>query len=286
MVNKSTTRFQKAKVEGADIEYTVQGEGEPVLFIHGAIIGDAFAPMLSQPALAGRYRLINYHRRGFEGSSRAVPPFSIVQQAADARALLDVLNIEQAHVAGHSYGGLIALQMALDAPDRVHCLALLEAGTLWCDRPAEAMEALRPCMELYTSGDKAAAISAFGQMVAGPTFRDAIDKVMTPGWFEQAIADIDTFFQVELPAMSSWRFTREMAARIHQPVLSVLGAESPAVDPWAEEEHALLQAWMPQTEAFVLPAATHALQLMQPQGMADGLAAFLARHPMPVTTAS
>ena len=143
---------------------------------------------------------------------------------------------------GHSYGGLIALQIALDGPERVHSLALLEAGILWCDRPVEAAAALEPALELYVSGDHAGAVIAFGQLVAGPTFREAIDDVLAPGWFEQAVKDIDTFFQVELPAMSKWHFTRDMAARITQPVLSVLGGESATVDPWAVEEHELLRA--------------------------------------------
>jgi pimeloyl-ACP methyl ester carboxylesterase len=142
---------------------------------------------------------------------------------------------------------------------------------------------MQPVIELYEAGDLAGAITAFGQMVAGPDFRPAIDRVMSPGWFEQAVRDIDTFFQVELPAMAHWQFTPEMASRIGCPVLSVLGGESHTVDPWAEEEHALLQAWMPQTESFVLPGVTHALELMDPAGIASGLAAFFARHPIAAT---
>jgi pimeloyl-ACP methyl ester carboxylesterase len=263
-----------------ELEYEVRGEGEPVLLIHGAIIADAFAPLLSQASLTEGYRVVNYHRRGYAGSTHSAEPVSIAQQAADARALLDVLGIERAHVAGHSYGGLIALQLAVDAPGRVHSLALLEAGTLWCDHPAEATEVLQPIVQLYEAGDVASAIEAFGVAVAGPRFREAINRTLSPGWFEQAVDDVDTLFQIELPAMFDWRFTPEMAARITQPVLSVLGNESVAVDPWAIEEHELLQAWMPQTEAFILPGATHALQMMNPADMAAGLAQFFKRHPM------
>jgi pimeloyl-ACP methyl ester carboxylesterase len=283
MANPSITRFERTRIEGGDLEYEVRGEGEPVLFIHGSIIARAFAPLLSQPSLTEHYRLVNYHRRGFAGSTHATGPVSITQQAADARALLDFLGIQRAHVAGHSYGGLIALQLALDAPQYVQSLALLEAGTLWCDRPAEATEALQPIVQLYEAGDRAGALEAFGQMVAGPRFREAIDRALAPGWFEQAVADVDTFFQIELPAMVDWRFTPESAMRITQPVLSVLGSESAAVDPWAVEEHELLQAWMPQTEAFVLPGATHALQMMNPAGMAEGLAGFFERHPISIS---
>jgi len=281
MVNPSITKLGKARINGVELEYEVVGRGEPVLFIHGSIIASAFSPLFTQPILANSYRLVSYHRRGYAGSNHSMTPLSIAQQAADARALLDFFGIEKAHVVGHSYGGLIALQMAVDAPGQVHSLALLEAGTLWCDHPAEAAEALQPILQLYEVGNIAGALEAFGQMVAGPLFREALDRTLAANWFEQAVADADTVFRIELPAMFDWRFTQEMSARIAQPVLSVLGGESAEVDPWAVEEHELLQAWMPQTEAFVLPGVTHALQMMNPAGMAEGLTGFLKRNPIP-----
>ena len=77
--------------------------------------------------IANNFRVIAYHRRGFAGSSRACAPFTIGQQAADGCALLRHLGIPRAHIAGHSYGAAIALQWALDAPEEVQSLALLEA---------------------------------------------------------------------------------------------------------------------------------------------------------------
>lgn len=56
------------------LKYEVQGEGEPVLLIHGSILADAYLPFLKESALAN-YRLIRYHRRGFAGSPRHTGPF-------------------------------------------------------------------------------------------------------------------------------------------------------------------------------------------------------------------
>ena len=280
MVSARISPFQRVALEGAELEYQERGSGEPVLLIHGSIVGEAYAPLMAQAPLFEHYRLVNYHRRGFEGSSRATAPVSIRRQAEDASALLDALEIEKAHVVGHSYGGLIGIELAVMAPERVHSLALLEPGTLFSANPAEAKRMIQPVVDLYESGNAAGALEAFGAAVVGPGFREALDASLGRGWFAQAIADVDTFFQVELPAIWNWRFTREMADRISQPVLSVLGADSGAIDPSAPEEHELLQTWMPQTESFVLPGATHALQMMNPAGMADGLAHFCGRHPM------
>jgi hypothetical protein len=47
------------------------------------------------------------------------------------------------------------------------------------------------------------------------------------------------------------------------------------------EVHQLMQAWLPQAEAFVLKGTTHGLMIIDPKGMAEGLAGFFARHPLP-----
>src|SRR5512142_1747448 len=120
--------MERARVNGVELEYELRGSGEPVLLIHGSHIARSFLPLLAQPALTRRYTLIRYHRRGFLGSSPARGAVSIEDQAADAQALLEYLHLSPAHVVGHSYGGSIALQLAVDAPNCVHSLVLLEAA--------------------------------------------------------------------------------------------------------------------------------------------------------------
>lgn len=284
MVTGNNGAFEVVRLEGAQLECRIQGEGEPVLFVHGAIIGDAFGPLLTEPLLADGYQLIQYHRRGFEGSSRAPVPFTIGGQAGDALALLDHLGIERVHLVGHSYGGSIAIQVATDARERVHSLALLEPAMLSVPSAGAFGQRLEPIVGLYQGGDAAGAIEAFLEAVAGPGLAAVIDGVLDPNWFKRAVADADTFFRVELPALAEWSFTREDAAKIRQPVLSVLGERSATVTPHVAEVHALLQEWMPQTKPAILPGATHALQMMNPHGMAQELSAFFARHPIEVPT--
>jgi hypothetical protein len=50
---------ERTQVNGAELEYGVRGSGEPVLLVHGSIVADAFTPLLAEPALSGRYRLIS-----------------------------------------------------------------------------------------------------------------------------------------------------------------------------------------------------------------------------------
>jgi len=272
--------MNRAQIDGRALEYEVRGAGEPVVLVHGSHIADAFAPLLAESVLTERYRLLLYHRRGFAGSTHPDGPLSIAQQATDCRALMQHLGVPCAHVVGHSYGGAIALQLALDAPEVVHSLALLEPPLLTVPSAPQFLEALGPVLQMYEGGNKIGAVDSFLQAVVGPEYRSVLDRVL-PGAFAQATADADTFFRIELPALEQWSFTQADAGRITQPVLAVLGGNSHTLWPGWREVHQLVQAWLPQAEGFVLEGTTHGLQIIDPKGMAAGLADFFARHPLP-----
>lgn len=272
--------MDRAKVNGTELAFEARGSGDPVLLMHPGILADAFAPLLAEEMLTERYLLISYHRRGYAGSTHAEDPVSIAQQAEDCRALMRHLGVERTHVVGHSFGGAIALQLALDAPDSVHSLALLEPivpGALSDPAQQYFLEAVGKAFGLYGAGDKAGAIDAWSRGAFGDQYRGVLDRVL-PGAFEQAVADADALFQTEAPALQQWSFTREDAGRIEQPVLSVYH-EDPE---WSGffETHELLVEWLPQAEIFVLPNATHLLQAMNPHGVAEALAEFFARYPL------
>ena len=104
-----------------------------------------------------------------------------------------------------------------------------------------------------------------------------LDKTLPAGWFDQAVADLPTLFAADLASLGTWKFGPEQAATITQPALTVLGSKSA---PIFAESHDLLTQWLPNAEQFVLKGATHMLQWKDPSGIAAGLIAFLARHPI------
>ena len=260
--------------DGVPIEYQVRGAGEPLLFIHGGMIADSLEPIAEK--LAASYRVITYRRRGFHGSP-AHQNCTISKVAADAVALLDHLGIATAHVGGHSYGGCTALQLAVDAPTRVHTLPLLEACVMTVPAAAEVGAGLASIAEMFQSGDSEGALVALLTAVGGPDPVSRLDRTLPKGWFEQALADLPTVFAADLPSLGSWEFGQEQAATIKQPALTLLGSESA---PWYSESHDLFNEWLTNAEPFVLEGATHMLQMDEPDGVAAGLLAFLARHPM------
>lgn len=272
--------MKKIEVDGATLAYDVYGSGEPALLIHGALIADAFQPLIHEPLLTEKSRLIIYHRRGYGKSSLIKTPTSIEEQAADCKALLHHLGISSAHILGHSLGACIALQLALDDTDVVHSLALLEPALFVGASGPSYRESLQQGWQRFKTEDPETLVDEFLLARYGKGYRTELERVL-PGAFDQAVADASTAFEQDAPALLAWSFGQIEASRIRQPVLAVYGSESIAL--WAR--FAETQQWMlksfPDIQGFLLPSAAHGLQLQNPHGMAEALASFWSRHPIP-----
>jgi pimeloyl-ACP methyl ester carboxylesterase len=270
--------MQSVKVNGVELEYEMVGAGEPVLLI-SPVLADGFLPLFEEPALADHYQLIRYHKRGWLASTHTPPPVSIADHAADAAALLDHLHLARVHVAGHSSGAAVAAQLALDQPESVHTLILLELSLLSVPSGEAFLEQAGPAFEAYARGDHAGALAMFMSGVSGldwTTCRALLEE-RVPGAVAQAIADADTFFGIELPSLTTWAFDAEQAATIQQPVLSVLGTETQPL--WLEVA-AFLRSSLPHVEECALGGIGHLLHIQRPEPVARAMAEFLGRNPM------
>lgn len=265
-----------AAIDEVNLKYQESGQGEPVVFIHGAFVTDAFRPLLAEPGLSKGYRLVAYTRRGYGGDPPPASPLSIAEHAAGCRRLLAHLGVARAHVVGHSLGGSIALQLAFDAPDLVRSLALLEPALLAGESADAYRESLERLMKRYRDAGPAAALDdAFS--ARWPDYRETMDRVI-PGAFDQAVTDSAGAFSSDLPGLLAWRFGANEARQLTQPLLSMLGGRSVELSPRFAEAHELLLSWVPGAEGTTVPGAAHFLQAEQPHAVAERLAAFFARH--------
>ena len=276
--NMQVRALQHARVNGVELEYEVAGSGETVLLI-SPVVADGFQPLVCERALAARYRLITYHKRGWAGSTHTPPPVTIVDHALDAAALLDHLGVRRAHIAGHSSGAAVALQLALERPEIVHTLALLELSLLSVPSAAGFFEKAGPAFAAYAAGRHEIALAAFMSAVSGLEWDEcrAILDERVPGAVSQGIKDADTFFGVELPALSDWTFDAEQAAKISQPVLSVVGSDTEPL--WIDVADRL-RTWFPQVEDCTITGVGHLLHMQRPEPVAKSMATFFGRHPL------
>ena len=270
--------MNRAVVDGIGLAYEEAGAGDAVVCIHGAFLADAFRPLLSERRLTDRYRVVSYHRRGYGASDPADGPLTLAEQAADCRRVLTHLGVDRAHVVGHSFGGVVALRLALDAPELVGTVTLLEAGLLVGESADLYRQGLRDSIARYRAVGPRNAVDEFFRL-RWPDYAEHLDRTL-PGAFEQAVADAATCFEVDLPGGLSSELGEAEARRVAQPALVVLGGASAALHPRFEETYRLLLEWLPRGEGVVVPGLSHFLQLEDPAAVADALAAFLDRHPL------
>lgn len=119
------------EANGAKIYYEVEGEGAPLVLIHAGI---ANLRMWDDqvPALADAYRVIRYDTRGFGRTETEDVPFSNRTDIAD---LLDHLGESSAHLVGISRAGQIALDFAIESPERVRSLVVANGGVSGYEAP-------------------------------------------------------------------------------------------------------------------------------------------------------
>jgi len=115
-------------INGYRMYYEVHGQGQPIVMIHGGLGGGEGSASMTEyhaKALAGKYQLILYDRRAAGRSETPENGYSMSNQVQDLRGLLSHLGVDRAHVLGSSGGGPIALTLALDSPQMVDTLLLI-----------------------------------------------------------------------------------------------------------------------------------------------------------------
>lgn len=273
--------MRRTTLGDASIALEFRGAGQPVLLIHGTVLADGLLPIVDALALRREHLLIRYHRRGYGGSSPITIPWSIEQHATDAAKLIDQLGIRKAHVVGHSAGAAIAMELALDFPEKVGSLVLLEPwlspqGEGWVGELEQHLTAIQA---LYESGHTESALDGYLNLFCGPDHRKILDRALPAGWRHVALHDADTLFIHELGALRLWQLNRSVAERITKPMLLVRGH---GTSPFCAEAHRELAEWFPDAQTVVVPNAGHMLPAERPDTVAKIISRFLATNPISI----
>jgi 3-oxoadipate enol-lactonase len=166
-------------VDSRPVAWREAGRGEVVVFLHG--LGGsrtAWDPQLA--VLADRWRCVAWDQPGYGASPPPDGPFTFAALADAAVRLLDALDVERAPLVGLSFGGMVALHAALDHPDRVAGLALLDTSPAFggdgTDPDAWRAARLAPLDAGETPADMAAAVltSVGGRALTGAALDTAV----------------------------------------------------------------------------------------------------------------
>ncbi len=268
--------WERVQLPEVTLEYRVTGTGDAVVFIHGGLFADGLEPLARSRVLQARHRVLEWHRVGYGRSGPAAGHADIASQSAQLVQLMQRIGMSRAHVVGHSSGGLVALQLALDHPERVASLVLLEPAL---PVPGVSSPGIAQALQAYERGDRVSAIDIFMRSVAGDSWRKDVQREI-PHPFRDALPDAPAFFEQELPAVRAWQIAESEARGISAPALAVMGGRSPQVSANWPKRHEFLLAHLPDVEAYVLPGARHMLALQRGSTLAERLCEFFARHPV------
>jgi pimeloyl-ACP methyl ester carboxylesterase len=179
-------RFRTVETRVGKVSTLEAGEGPPVLLVHGLGATKAeFLPTVA--ALAESHRVIAMDLPGFGDTDKPFPaPYDPPFFASWAESLLDELDIERAHVIGHSMGGRVALEFGLRNPDRTHGLVLMTPSMAWLGsrRWANYLKLVRPELGLI-------------QPAPRPIVEEIVRRVI-PGADEWTRAGIEEFLRAYL----------------------------------------------------------------------------------------
>ncbi|MBY8987293.1 MAG: alpha/beta hydrolase [Candidatus Lokiarchaeota archaeon] len=108
------------------ISYEIHGDGYPLILLHGFAMYKEFWKWQVKE-LSREFRVITIDIRGCGKTAHPAEPYSMEELADDIRVLLDYLNLDKAHLGGHSFGGMIAQHFALNYPNRLNKLILMSS---------------------------------------------------------------------------------------------------------------------------------------------------------------
>jgi len=118
----------KLRVSDIDLNYEITGQGDPILFIHG--LGSSARDWEYQVEyFSSRYQVVVFDLRGHGRSDKPSGPYSMPLFAKDTSQLMETLDIAPAHVVGLSLGGMVALQLAVDRPELIRKLVVVNSGS-------------------------------------------------------------------------------------------------------------------------------------------------------------
>lgn len=259
------------RVNDAELFYEEAGSGEPVLLLHG--LGSSTLDWEPQiDALKGSFRVIAMDARG-SGKSRDLlkpgGPFTVKQFADDAIALLDYLGVDSAHVVGLSMGGMIAFQLAVDAPRFVRTLTIINSGPELVPRTPAELKALRLRRRISRwFGPK-----GMSRLLAKRLFPDPAHEDKRKLFKQRMAMNDKRAYIASQEALFGWSVLDRIGA-IDAPTLAV--ASDQDYSPVAVKE--LWAKRMKNAQVRVVADAHHALPIEAPEKLNPVLLEFLGRH--------
>ncbi len=255
-----------SNVEAIDCEYIVEGSGPDLVLIHG--IGACYNTWDGVvPLLQDRYRCIRYDLRGHARSPMPAEPFTLDHLVADLERIFERLNIQQAHVAGHSLGGMIAPMFALKHPEQTLSMGLLSTAAGRTDEEKAKVIGLVEAME---------------QQGVAPLLDQLVIRWFTDEFIEshpevvearrQKVLDTDETIFLNVFRIYAETEMAPVLSKINTPALVMTGELDGGCNPRINK---FIASELSNAKLEILPGLKHAIFLQDPARAATHMGEFL-----------
>jgi pimeloyl-ACP methyl ester carboxylesterase len=261
-----------AEVNGQSIYYEMQGEGEPLLCVHGLAV-NTLGWLLQLQEFSQRHQTVIFDNRDVGQSSMVEGEYEVADMAADALALADELELDGFHLLGISMGGAIAQEIALAAPERVRTLTLTVTfvnGGAWGRKLGEVWSSRRQKLTYEEHIDELVLLNLSEAFFENAEAVEYIRGMMLADPHPQP----PEAFGRQIRA-SSRHDTRDRIGSLPMPV-HVIGAEFDILVPvWKSRE---LHDLIPGSKLTVMDGAPHGVSLERPAEFNPLVLGFIAEQ--------
>jgi pimeloyl-ACP methyl ester carboxylesterase len=239
-------------INGVELYSEVDGEGEPVLLLHGGFCSLESLRAQSD-ALVPRYRVHAFERPGHGRSADIAEEFSYARGLADTIAYLDANALESVHVIGYSDGAILALLLALEHPERVRSVVAISANL-----DPSAFDRSAAHERLSLSPGAPAATTGAGASEERPDLERLHYDRLSPDGPEHAEVVLEKLFRLWT---SEPNIDPARLAAIAAPTLVIAGDR----DSIRPDHSLLIAASIPGARLCIVPGASHGLLAEQPR---------------------
>ena len=255
-------------VNGVTISYDDEGQGEPLIFLHG--LGISRQDWSSQVEhFRQHFRVIAPDFRGHGESEKPDAEYSISIHAADIVALMDTLGLESAHVVGLSMGGMVAFQLAVDAPDRLRTMTIVNSGPALPNDTFAAKKMLWMRLLLI----RLFGMKRFGKKVAENMFASEGHDQLIQSLADQIASNPKKIYLRNLKSLFGWGVLPQLAM-IETPTLMLAGDQD--YSPVAIKQ--VIVDAMQNAKLVVIKNSGHGTPMEKPEETNTAIEAFIRDH--------
>jgi pimeloyl-ACP methyl ester carboxylesterase len=270
----------RIRVRGVELHYIEQGQGEPLILLHGGQ-GDYRSWESLMKVLSPQFHVISYSRRyNYPNNNPITAKYhSAYTEADDLAAFIRQLKLGRVHLVGTSIGAFTALVLAVKHPEMVRSLVLAEPPVhQWVRDTPDGVAAYRqfmttiqePARAAFKAGDDKKAMKFF------------VDGIIGTGRFANlppeglaAVMQNSRFFKANTLSSDPYpNLSKDKVKRLRIPILIITGENTIQIHKLVNEELARL---LPKAERAIIPKAGHGSPRENPQAFNEAVLKFLAR---------